>query len=74
MHRAEIENDKLDNFVRQLEVSEPAFFQEYIAARKISQAGSRSSRDKQGTLPLPKAAQGQAAEGPDSPSQQVRYQ
>jgi hypothetical protein len=40
----------------QFEATEPAFFQEYWAARKIGQVGSRSTKDKQGVLPLSKAA------------------
>jgi hypothetical protein len=40
----------------QFETSQPAFFQEYWAARKIGQVGSRSSESKQGVVPLSKAA------------------
>ena len=40
----------------QFEASEPTFFSEFTSARKIGQAASRSSKDKQGILPLPKAA------------------
>ena len=52
----EIASEKLDKLVVQFEASEPTFFSEYMSARKIGQAGSRSSKDKQGVLPLPKAA------------------
>ena len=52
----QIANEKLDKLVVQFEVSEPTFFSEFTSARKIGQVGSRSSKDKQGTLRLPKAA------------------
>jgi hypothetical protein len=52
----QIANEKLDKLVVQFEADEPAFFNEFIAARKIGQVASRSSKDKQGVLPLPKVA------------------
>jgi len=52
----QITNGKLDKLMAQFETSEPAFFQEYWAARKIGQVGSRSPKKKQATLPLSKAA------------------
>jgi hypothetical protein len=52
----EIANEKLDKLVVQFQSSEPTFFSEFMSARRIGQVGSRSSRDKQGTLQLPKAA------------------
>ena len=52
----QIATEKLDKLVVQFETGEPTFFSEYTAARRISQAGARSSKEKQGTLALPKAA------------------
>lgn len=51
-----IANEKLDKLVVQFEKSEPTFFSEYISARKIGAVASRSPKEKQATLPLPKAA------------------
>ena len=51
-----IAHERLDKLAVQFETSEPAFFNEFTSARKIGQVGSRSSKDKQEALPLPKAA------------------
>lgn len=47
---------KLDKLVVQFEADAPQFYAEYTSARRIGEAASRSAKDKQGTLPLPKAA------------------
>ena len=52
----QIARTKLDKLVVQFEKSEPTFYSEYNAARRIGEAGSRTTKLQQGTLPLPKAA------------------
>jgi hypothetical protein len=52
--------DKFDKLIVQFEASEPVFFGEYMAARKIGAVSSRSSKDKpaadKSAITLPKAA------------------
>lgn len=52
----QILREKLDKLVVQFETDAPQFFAEYTSARRVGEAASRSAKDKQGTLPLPKAA------------------
>lgn len=52
----QIAREKLDRLAVQFQASEPTFFSEFTAARKIGEGSSRSTKDKQGMLSLPKAA------------------
>lgn len=52
----QILGEKLDKLVVQFETDEPQFHAEYTSARRVGEAATRSPKDKQGTLPLPKAA------------------
>ncbi len=47
---------KLDKLVVQFEADAPKFYAEYVSACRVGEATTRSAKDKQGTLPLPKAA------------------
>ncbi len=52
----QILDEKLDKLVVQFKASQPQFYAEYTSARRVGEAASRSPKDKQGTLRLPKAA------------------
>lgn len=52
----QILDGKLDKLAVQFEASQPQFYAEYTSARRVGEAATRSAKNKQGTLPLPKAA------------------
>ena len=52
----QILREKLDKLVVQFERSAPQFHAEFLSARRVGEAASRPVKDRQGALPLPKAA------------------